>query len=182
MNIVLKIIIWVVGIAVILAAIGFMLPRHVHIERAASIKASPSTLYSVVNDLTTYDNWMPWNRMDPNMKKDFSTNTRGTGSYYTWTSNNKDVGQGKFEITSATPDKNVTCQLTFGEMKPSSTGWNISGAGNESQIVWFMDADMGMNPAGRWFGLFFDKMVGPDFQKGLDSLKAQAEAGKYGKL
>jgi Polyketide cyclase / dehydrase and lipid transport len=179
MSVLLKILLWIIGIVAILAVVGFFLPRRVHIERSAAINATPSTLYSVVNDLKTYDNWMPWNRMDPNMQKQYSASTTGPGAYYTWQSNNKDVGTGKFEIVKADPDKNVTCELIFGDMKPSSTGWNISGNGAGSNITWFMDADMGMNPAGRWFGLFFDKMVGPDFQKGLDSLKAQTEAGKY---
>ena len=153
----------------------FLLPRHVHVDRSVSISAPPAKVFSIVNDLKTYDDWMPWNRVDPNMKKQYGDKTTGPGAWYTWQSDNKSVGHGKFQITSAVPDQQVTCALTFADMAPSVTGWNLKGNEQSTRIDWFMDADMGMNPAGRWFGLFFDKMVGPDFTKGLDSLKKMAE-------
>jgi hypothetical protein len=38
-----------------------------------------------------------------------------------------------------------------------------------------MYGEHGMNPIHRWFSLFMDKLVGPDFEAGLKSLKALAE-------
>jgi hypothetical protein len=35
---------------------------------------------------------------------------------------------------------------------------------------------MGGNPVNRWFGLFMDRLVGPDFEAGLGNLKRVAEA------
>jgi hypothetical protein len=34
-----------------------------------------------------------------------------------------------------------------------------------------------MNPLFRWFGLFIEKMIGPDFEKGLANMKKLAEVG-----
>jgi hypothetical protein len=36
--------------------------------------------------------------------------------------------------------------------------------------------DLGANPLARYFGLWMDGMVGPDFEEGLGRLKALAEA------
>jgi hypothetical protein len=38
-----------------------------------------------------------------------------------------------------------------------------------------MRGDLGHNPLNRWFGLFMDKMVGPDFDEGLANLRRISE-------
>ena len=43
------------------------------------------------------------------------------------------------------------------------------------RVVWADAGDLGMNPVNRWFGLFLDKMIGPDFERGLVNLKRLAE-------
>jgi hypothetical protein len=44
-----------------------------------------------------------------------------------------------------------------------------------TQVTWVMDSDNGWNPISRWFGVFMDKMLGPDFEKGLAGLKSLSE-------
>jgi effector-binding domain-containing protein len=39
-----------------------------------------------------------------------------------------------------------------------------------------MKTDMGMNPVARIFGLFFDKMIGGDFERGLKNLEHAADS------
>jgi hypothetical protein len=31
------------------------------------------------------------------------------------------------------------------------------------KVTWTNDGDLGASPIGRWFGLFMDRMMGPDF-------------------
>ena len=49
-----------------------------------------------------------------------------------------------------------------------------AGAGS-SKVTWSNGGDLGMNPVGRYFGLFMDRMMGPDFQSGLEKLKSKVE-------
>ena len=44
------------------------------------------------------------------------------------------------------------------------------------KVVWVDAGDLGMNPMSRWFGLFLDGMIGPDFEKGLAKMKRLGEA------
>ena len=39
-----------------------------------------------------------------------------------------------------------------------------------------MEGDLGRSPINRWFGLFMDRLVGPDFEAGLANLKRISEA------
>jgi len=41
-----------------------------------------------------------------------------------------------------------------------------------------MEGDLGRSPLNRWFGLFMDKLVGPDFEAGLANLKRLSEAAR----
>jgi len=41
--------------------------------------------------------------------------------------------------------------------------------------VWVDAGDLGLNPLSHWFGLFLDRMIGPDFEAGLAKLKALCE-------
>jgi hypothetical protein len=43
-------------------------------------------------------------------------------------------------------------------------------------MTWAMKMDAGMNPLMRIMGKFMDGMVGPDFEKGLNKLKARVES------
>lgn len=63
-------------------------------------------------------------------------------------------------------------------MGPPSTGDftfrpNASGG---TTIIWTMTSTMEMGPIGGWFGLYFPKMVGSDFESGLAALKAAEES------
>jgi hypothetical protein len=44
-------------------------------------------------------------------------------------------------------------------------------------VNWSNEGDMGASPVNRWFGLFMDRLVGPDFEAGLVNLKRLAEQG-----
>jgi len=41
-----------------------------------------------------------------------------------------------------------------------------------------MEGDLGHSPVNRWFGLFMDKLVGPDFDAGLANLKRLSESAR----
>src|SRR3546814_19010105 len=50
---------------------------------------------------------------------------------------------------------------------------DLSGGG--VRVTWSDAGDLGMRPLHRWFGLFFDRMIGGDFEKGLAKLKKLSE-------
>ena len=108
----IKRILWGLGaLILLLILVSFFLPSTVHIERTKVIKAPPATVFSLVNNLRTYDDWMPWNRKDPNMHQTFGDKDSGTGASYSWTSTDKEVGNGTLTITESVPDTRVMTAL-----------------------------------------------------------------------
>lgn len=175
----MRILVWIAGIVALFLLIGAFLPGTATISRSATIQAPAPTVYNVITDLTTYDAWMTWNQVDTAMKKEYGPLTRGKGAWYTWSSENWKVGDGKLEITDVQPNKSVTTALLFGGSdEPTHANWELKDTANETQITWTLNADLGHNPISRWFGLFFDNMMGPDFEKGLAQLKQKIESGE----
>jgi len=178
-----RILLGVLALLLLVVLISFVLPKMSHVEREIVVGRTPDVVFGLVNDMTTYDKWMPWNQKDPNMKKVFGPTTSGNGAYYSWESTNPEVGVGKLTITQSTPSNLVATALDFGEMGISNGGWTLTPTPTGTKVVWHMDSNMDqgsflMKVGGKWMSALgiMDKMIGPDFEAGLVSLKREAEA------
>lgn len=169
------------GLAVIVAgflAFVAMRPAHYHVERSVSINAPADVIYAELEDLRKWAAWSPWDKIDPNVKKNFSGPEHGVGASYTW-EGNREVGKGKLTISSAEPAKHIVYKLEFIEPMASvaEADMKIAQAGERAnKLTWGMDGDN--NFVGKMFGVFMDmdKMIGSDFERGLTNLKGIAES------
>jgi effector-binding domain-containing protein len=179
MKIIVKLVFWLIGVIVVLLLVGFFLPRNEKVERTVTVNARPEAVYNLLNDLTTYDKWMPWNQLDTQWKVQYAPQTSGVGAWYKWESKNDKVGKGKLTITESTINEKVITSLEFeGFDKPSVSGWVLKPAGAGTELTWYMNSDMGNNPAHRWMGILMDKMLGPQFDIGLRNIAAMADKGE----
>jgi effector-binding domain-containing protein/uncharacterized membrane protein len=175
MKIIKVILLTLVILVAILATIGFLSPSHVHVERSITINAPAEIVHAQINDLKNWTSWSPWYKMDTAMKIEYNTVASGAGASYTWKSDHKKVGNGDITITASTPDS-ISTAMNFMENGVAKGNFIFSKSDSGTKVTWAMDSDMGMNPIGRIFGLFMDKMLGPDFENGLASIKEVAEA------
>ncbi len=88
-------------------------------------------------------------------------------------SEDRSVGEGSEEILEATPFTHVK-RLTF-DGNDSFATYSLTAKGDSTQVVWSFDGDMGMNPIARYMGLMIEKMLAPDYEKGLKNLKEIVE-------
>jgi hypothetical protein len=165
----------VLAVAVVLL-LAFTKPSTFRVERSATIAAAPEKISALIDDFHQWNAWSPWAQLDPNMKTTYSGPASGVGSVYEWEGNSK-VGKGRMEILSVEPTK-TTIKLDF--LKPFE-GHNIADfvlepQGSTTRVNWIMNGPMDLFP-GKLMSVFttMDKMIGPDFNKGLANLKAAAE-------
>lgn len=161
-------------VVIVLVGVGFMLPREARVERSIVIDRPAAAIFPLMNSLKRFSEWSPWGQYDPNMKMSFSGPETGPGAAMHWAGNSK-VGSGDQMITESIPDKRVNVDVNFGEMGSSKASWLLNSDGSATTVVWTLDANLGNNPIGRYMGLLMDKMVGPDYERGLLQLKALAE-------
>ncbi len=175
MKILLKLLGGLAVLILLLVVVAFFLPRTYRTERSVVINAKPETIYAQFGDLKAWKNWSAWHERDPAMKLSFSEKTTGVGAWSAWES--KSEGNGKMTFTAVEPAKKVVYTLEFPDMNMVSNGtMELQPGSGGVRTVWVTDGDLGMNPMSRWFGLFLDGMIGPDFEKGLAKLKRLAEA------
>lgn len=174
MSILIKIVAGLAAFIALLALIGLMLPKNFRIERSIVIAAPAGKIYPLIADPHMWPKWGVWNQRDPNMKMDFSGAASGAGAKWSWQS--KSEGNGAMEFTAADPDKRIAYQLTFADFGMVSSGALTLSPGTAGTTVsWTNAGEFGGNPFMRYFGLMMDRMVGKDFDAGLNNLKQLAE-------
>ncbi len=176
MKILKKLFYGVIGLIAALAVIGLALPREVRIERETVIAASPAVVFAYLNGWQHFNEWSPWAALDPNTKYSYEGPLTGVGAKQSWTSEMHSVGSGSQQITAIEPDKSITIQLMLPDMAPSVVTQVLTPQGEGTKVVWAMEADMGLNPLNRWFGLLLPRFIGPDYEKGLANMKPLIEA------
>ena len=170
MRIVKKILLVLLVLCVVITIAGLLMPAKVHVERSLVMKASPEAVYSQVNDLKTWNNWATWNKKDPNWKLTYGDVTVGEGANYAWESTKEEVGNGSMKITQTIPGEIVHIDMDFREHGTAGADFKFEKADAGSKVTWSMDMDMGSNPIKRLMGPIMDKMVGKEFEKGLQNL------------
>lgn len=169
----LKILLFVILAIVVLLGVGSLfLPSQVHVERSKVIDAPKSALYNVVLDLHTWTAWDPWSQIDSNMVTTFEGEPNQVGMVRKWTSEHENVGTGSMTITDMETGEEIEHDLDFGEMGKAKSSFKFEEVEGGTKVTWGFDSDMGANPIAKYFGLMMDKMVGPDFEKGLNNLEA----------
>ena len=173
MKLLLRILAGLAALVLLLVLVAFALPRQYKIERSLVMKAKPDAVLAQFADLKAWKNWGAWQERDPGMKTSYSNPSTGVGAWSQWESAKE--GNGKMTITSQTATK-ATYKLEFPDMGMWSTGsMELVADTGGTKVVWIDAGDLGMNPMSRWFGLFLDGMIGPDFEKGLANMKKIVE-------
>ena len=176
MRILKKLLLVIVVVVVALAGIGMFLPRNVHVERSTVINAPPATVFALVNGYKMFNKWSPWSMRDPQAKYTYEGPEFGVGAKFLWASEKSDVGTGSQEIVESRPPEAVKVKLDFGGQGTAISDWALAPEAGGTKTTWSCDIDMGAGPVGRYFGLMMDKWIGADYAKGLENLKAVAEA------
>ena len=174
MQLALKVLKYLVGIAVLLSAVSFLLPATYSAARSVTINAPVDKVFPLVANHREWKRWSVWNQRDPNMQMTYSGPEMAAGSKWSWKS--KSEGNGGMEFSVVEPNTRVGYILTMEDMTPATGELKFTPDGAGTKLTWDMTGNAGMNPVFRWFGLFMDRLIGPDFEAGLKNLKKLAEA------
>jgi len=163
-------------VALALAALAVYVatrPADFRLVRKRTLAAPPGAVFDLVNDFRKWPEWSPWEKLDPNLKRDLSGPPSGTGSAYHWSGNAK-AGEGRMTITDSQPPHRITIRLEF--IKPwtatNTTTFDFAPNGSGTEVTWAMTGTN--NFMAKAFSIFMnmEKFVGPDFERGLASLDA----------
>lgn len=145
--------------------------------RSVAVAAPPVAVRALVDDLRRWQQWSPWEGLDPALQRTYTGPDTGVGAHYAWSGNRK-AGAGSMEIVASTPDT-VDIRLEF--RKPwratNDVQFTFVPEGEGTRVTWTMSGtNTGLAAVFSRF-LNYEKLIGPDFEKGLARLKELAEAG-----
>jgi hypothetical protein len=149
------------------------MPSFEH-TRSIVIAAPPAAVHALVDDLHAWTKWSPWEGLDADLNRTYTGSEKGVGARYAWAG--KKSGEGSMLVTGATSDR-IDLDLDF--LKPFKANnkvvFHFQPQGSATRVTWTMSGTRNVLLAvmGK---LFFDGMIGKDFDKGLAKLKVVAEA------
>ena len=165
----------------IFLGIGVFLPSNVHVERHIDIKRPASTVFTVLNSFHHFPSWSPWADRDPAAVTKISGPQRGVGAKMSWRGDPRLIGSGWQKITESRPYTLVRMHLEFDQQGAANSYYSIEPTASGVEVTWGFDTDLlaGQDWFGgllaRYFGLFFDRWIGADYELGLARLKTLVE-------
>jgi hypothetical protein len=138
------------------------------------IKAKPEVVFAQVADLRAWKNWGVWFERDPQMQITYSETRLRSAAGRNGKANRRATAKRHSPGSRRLPRSSTVC---------NSKGWVSRATGSFAliprtdgvRVVWADTGDLGLNPLSRWFGLFLDRMIGPDFAAGLAKLRSFCE-------
>jgi Polyketide cyclase / dehydrase and lipid transport len=168
------ILIFALAIGALLAIVALQ-PSAFHIARRTTIPAAAPAVFAQINDFRNWQNWSPWEGIDSSMKRIYEGPTSGTGAAYAW-AGNPQIGEGRMTIIESRPPEFIQIRLEF--IKPfaatHTAEFLLQPEGNNTTVTWSMSGTK--NFVAKGFGLLMsmDKMIGGQFEKGLQQLGSAA--------
>ncbi len=147
------------------------------IECSQTIDASRDDLFAIMSNFERFKEWSPWQKHDPNSVQTFVGPPGSVGSSMSWKGNSK-VGEGSMRLTEVDPGRRLSIELNF--ITPFKANnqvvWTVVDQPQGCQVTWTMTGrrDSFINKLMSMI-LNLDKMLGKDFNEGLNNLKRLAE-------
>ncbi len=168
-------ILMIIGLlALIPLIVAFFVDNEYTVVRIITINKPSIEVFEYVKLLKNQENYSKWANIDPSMKKTYQGTDGTVGFISRWESNNPDVGVGEQEIIKIYDGERIDYQLRFEEPFKSTSPVYISIEPIEENVTIVQWGFAGkMNYPMNLMMLFvdFEKMIGDDFQIGLDKLK-----------
>lgn len=161
--------------AILIAAA--MSSKAFNYKQSITINAPVDKVWPHVNSMQAMDTWSPWTEKDPNIKQTFDGEQGQVGSSLSWQSENPEVGNGKQTIMAIDAPNRIDTQLHFlGEYESIAKAYvTLSDKNGQTEATWGFESEMPFPMNAMMFFMSPGDMLGNDFSKGLNKLKAIAE-------
>jgi uncharacterized protein YndB with AHSA1/START domain len=170
-----------IAIGFIIAAlliIGLFVKKEYQMERDVVINKPRQEVFDYLKYLKNQDNFSKWASMDPDMRTSYRGTDGKVGFVSAWESDDKNVGKGEQEITGIIDGERIDYELRFIEpFESTSQAYMITEDVSDFQtrVRWGFTGRMNYPMNLMLLFMDFEKMIGDDFDHGLENLKAILE-------
>lgn len=144
-------------------------PNSYDISRTRTINAPSAVIYNEIIDFKNWSAWSPWIEKDPTLSFTYPEKTSGVDGSYSW--EGKD-GKGTMKTLSVIENDSILQELKFENFPPSNVYWKFKESGQSTEVSWGMTSEK-TSFMMKFFAVIsggMDKMIGPDYERGLEKL------------
>ena len=166
------------AIVVIIAFLAIIAPKSYDVNRSIKIGQPISKVFDYLKHLKNQTEWSPWEKKDPNMKKEFEGVDGQVGAISKW-EGNKEVGVGEQEITRIVENEVVESNLRFFKPWKSESDAYLKvkeDREGDTIVTWGFSGKNKFPVSIMMLFMNMDKAIGKDFEEGLSNLKSRLEA------
>ena len=172
MNAIKQILKWTLICLLAFTSFNLFISGDYQVERSTTINAPAYVVYGEVTDLQTWKDWAVWWKKDTTIVTEYSGARYAANSAMTWTGVD---GNGSLKVTSVSFADSITTEIIFDGMSTAYGSWYFESlAGGGTKVSWGMKGEMPFFM--HFLTLFFDDMIGADFEAGLAGLKEKCES------
>ncbi|MCE2496747.1 MAG: SRPBCC family protein [Flavobacteriales bacterium] len=175
LRIILIVLLVLFGVFVIVNA---ALPKNVQVSRERVMDDSPEAIFAQISDVNNWKNWSMWYEIDQEATYEYSDPGSGEGAWYSWESENPNLGKGKLTIVEVTPSTGMKTRIEFeGKGRVDGT-WELTETEEGTKVFWSADMEFPFFQrwVGIWVGMMMDGALGPQFEGGLANIDSVASA------
>lgn len=159
------------ALALLLALLALLIPRHWQVERAVQIRARPEQVYPLVAELRQWPQWAVWQARSAQREARYEGPSSGVGAVSEW----HDRGRRRLTVIAAEPDRSLDYELTGDGVQPTRGRIVLVAEPGGTRVSWTVEGDSGFNPWRRYFGFVAARRSGDDVEHGLARLKRRSE-------
>lgn len=164
------------GIVILLLIAAIFLPKDLGVTRSIVINQKPEIVFEHVHNFNHYMEWNPWSPKEPSATFKVSED----GSRYDWIGTEEGIGIGHLEHNIATEFTAIENKLVFETPMAIEARdlWQFEQDAEGTRVTWSFQSEMAY-PSNLFRFLAQSDMeenLTPDFEAGLENLKAMAEA------
>ena len=158
--------------ALVVGLVPFFIPRRPRIARRILIRAEPSHIFPLINDLRNWPRWTAWNQRQE-VEYHYEGPPTGPGATQHWSSSGH---AGVLHVTQSHDAERIAYTLMMDDR------WLLEGAisleevaPHQTRILWIARWQASGIPWARYMDLLMMFWIGRDFAAGLENLRDLAE-------
>lgn len=131
-------------------------------------------IFPLVADFSRWNEWSPWYVSEPNAQYAQIGTMGQAGSSFQWSG--KIIGKGNMDLLDVHEPNVVRIKMFFEAPRKMEMNAEITfkTQGTKTIVTWSNAVKLSY-PMGRLFGRYMDRLLGKDFENGLEKIKAVVE-------
>lgn len=168
----LFIFLFILGLAWLM--ISILGPKEYKVKRSMIVNANDSIAHAYISNFSKWKVWSPWAEMDPSAKYNITGQDGMAGAVQSW--DGEKTGKGSMTLTEVEPSL-VKYDLAMVEpFESESMGFfELENAGeNKTKVTWTDMGDIPFLQRAIFTFMSMEKMMGPQFERGLFKIDSVA--------